>query len=96
MSGVRVPHRPPKTAHGYGALAQLVEQWPEEPRVAGSSPAGATIFIHAGVAQLIERFLAKEEAQGLSPCTRTKRELSSTSVLFLFAAKVMRGLISGV
>ena len=25
----------------------------------------------AGVAQLIERFLAKEEAQGLSPCTRT-------------------------
>ncbi len=29
-------------------------------------------IIFAGVAQLIERFLAKEEAQGLSPCTRTK------------------------
>jgi hypothetical protein len=27
---------------------------------------------YAGVAQLIERFLAKEEARGLSPLTRTK------------------------
>jgi hypothetical protein len=35
------------------------------------SPAGATRRNYAGVAQLIERFLAKEEAQGLSPCTRT-------------------------
>ena len=29
----------------YGALAQLVEQWLEEPRVAGSSPAGAPILV---------------------------------------------------
>lgn len=29
------------------------------------------MYIFAGVAQLIERFLAKEEVQGLSPCTRT-------------------------
>jgi hypothetical protein len=29
-------------AVGRGALAQLVEQWPEEPRVVGSSPTGAT------------------------------------------------------
>jgi hypothetical protein len=27
---------------------------------------------YAGGAQLIERFLAKEEVQGLSPCTRTR------------------------
>ena len=33
------------------------------------------IFIyHAGVAQLIERFLAMEEVQGLSPCTRTIKD----------------------
>ena len=25
-----------------GVLAQLVEQWPEEPRVVGSNPTGAT------------------------------------------------------
>jgi hypothetical protein len=30
-------------------------------------------FRRAGVAQLIERFLAKEEARGLSPLTRTIR-----------------------
>ncbi len=79
----RVPNQP-------GALAQLVEQWPEEPRVVGSNPTGATKFQttadrnqrtesplacpssvprllspeYAGVAQLLERFLAKEEAQG--------------------------------
>ena len=46
-----------------GEIAQLVEQWPEEPRVLGSSPSLAT-SIHAGVAQLLERFLAKEEVQG--------------------------------
>lgn len=32
-------------------------------------------YLHAGVAQSIERFLAKEEVQGLSPCTRTNLEL---------------------
>jgi hypothetical protein len=55
-----------------GSLAQLVEQRLEEPCVLGSSPRGATKNHHAGVAQLIERFLAKEEATGLSPVTRTK------------------------
>ena len=30
--------------HVDGHVAQLVEQRPEEPRVAGSSPAGTTIF----------------------------------------------------
>ncbi len=42
-----------------GSLAQLVEQRPEEPCVPSSSLGGAT---NAGVAQLLERFLAKEEA----------------------------------
>ena len=63
----------------YGAIAQLVEQRPEEPCGPGSSPGGATrnysiqefCFIQAGVAQLLERFLAKEEVAGSSPGTRT-------------------------
>lgn len=29
----------------YGVLAQLVEQWPEEPRVVGSIPTDATIYM---------------------------------------------------
>jgi hypothetical protein len=29
----------------YGALAQSVEQWPEEPRVVGSIPTGATMRV---------------------------------------------------
>jgi hypothetical protein len=31
-----------------------------------------TFTVHARLAQLIERFLAKEEATGLSPVSRTK------------------------
>ena len=59
-----------------GSLAQLVEQRPEEPCVPSSSLGGATntttasipiTFLqktpHAGLAQLLERFLAKEEAR---------------------------------
>lgn len=29
---------------GYGSVAQLVERWPEEPSVGGSSPPGPTII----------------------------------------------------
>lgn len=28
----------------YGSVAQLVEQWPEEPRAVGSTPTGTTIY----------------------------------------------------
>jgi hypothetical protein len=47
----------------HGSLAQLVEQRLEEPCVPGSSPGGATKKIYAGVAQPLERFLAKEEVE---------------------------------
>ena len=65
-----------RTFYMRGTLAQLVERRPEEPCVVGSIPTGATI-LRAGVAQLIERFLAKEEAPGLSPGTRTKDLIQS-------------------
>ena len=35
-----------------GSVAQLVEQRPEEPCVAGSSPAGTTIYRYGRLAQL--------------------------------------------
>ena len=43
-------------------------------------------YPHAGVAQLIERLLAKEEVQGLSPCTRTRNYLQKTpfGVFFVY------------
>ena len=44
-----------------------------------------SLTIYAGVAQLIERFLAKEEAQGLSPCTRTIQSVHR-KVGFLYGA----------
>ena len=50
----------PRPDRHYGSLAQLVEQRTENPRVAGSIPAGTTIqkiktendSLHGGVAQL--------------------------------------------
>jgi hypothetical protein len=54
---------------GLGPVAQLVEQRIENPRVDGSIPSQATISIqcstlcglieYAGLAQLVERYLAK-------------------------------------
>ena len=42
-----------------------------------------TIQIYAGLAQLIERFLAKEEAGGLSPPTRTNEKAQCTLDFFI-------------
>ena len=53
----------------FGSVAQLVEQWTENPRVAGSIPAEGTIF--AGLAHLVERHLAKVEVAGSSPVIRS-------------------------
>ena len=39
-----------------GSVAQLVEQRPEEPCVAGSSPAGTTIFVIKSPISAIFRF----------------------------------------
>ena len=55
-----------------GQIAQSVEQGTENPRVGGSIPSLTTKNkIYAGIAQLIERCLAKAEVAGLSPVSRS-------------------------
>ena len=51
------------------SVAQLVEQRTENPRVVGSIPTGGTI--HADLAHLVERDLAKVEVAGSSPVIRS-------------------------
>ena len=65
------------------SVAQLVEQRTENPRVAGSIPAGGTkvtpdglkgidsAVTYADVAHLVERHLAKVEVAGSSPVIRS-------------------------
>ena len=53
----------------FASVAQLVEQWTENPRVAGSTPAGGTNF--ADVAHLVERHLAKVEVASSSLVIRS-------------------------
>ena len=53
----------------FASVAQLVEQWTENPRVAGSTPAGGTNF--ADVAHLVERYLAKVEVASSSLVIRS-------------------------
>ena len=53
----------------YASVAQLVEQWTENPRVVGSIPTGGTKF--AGVAHPVERHLAKVEVASSSLVTRS-------------------------
>ena len=55
----------------YASVAQLVEQWTENPRVAGSIPAGGTKY--ADVAHLVERHLAKVEVASSSLVTRSRK-----------------------
>ena len=64
---------------GFAQIAQLVEQGTENPRVAGSIPAGGTNFpsillgkSNASVAHLVERHLAKVEVASSSLVTRSK------------------------
>ena len=52
------------------SVAQLVEQWTENPRVAGSIPAGGTKK-YADVAHLVERHLAKVEVASSSLVIRS-------------------------
>ena len=54
----------------YASVAQLVEQWTENPRVVGSIPTGGTK--DAGVAHPVERHLAKVEVASSSLVTRSK------------------------
>ena len=53
----------------HAQIAQLVEQWTENPRVAGSIPALGTIY--ADVAHLVERHLAKVEVASSSLVIRS-------------------------
>ena len=54
----------------FGQIAQSVEQRTENPRVGGSIPSLTT---NAGIAQLIERRLAKAKVTGLGPASRSIR-----------------------
>ena len=72
----------------YASVAQLVEQWTENPRVVGSIPTGGTKLvadvgieeirfrrsapINAGVAHPVERHLAKVEVASSSLVTRSR------------------------
>ena len=58
----------------FASVAQLVEQWTENPRVAGSTPAGGTNF--ADVAHLVERHLAKVEVASSSLVGRSNTKPS--------------------
>ena len=53
----------------FAPVAQLVEQWIENPRVVGSIPTGGTI--NAGVAHPVERHLAKVEVASSSLVARS-------------------------
>ena len=66
--------------HIFASVAQLVEQRTENPRVAGSIPAGGTN--RADVAHPVERHLAKVEVASSSLVTRSKKR-TPIGVLFL-------------
>ena len=53
----------------FASVAQLVEQWTENPRVVGSIPTGGTKY--ADVAHLVERHLAKVEVASSSLVIRS-------------------------
>ncbi len=72
----------------YASVAQLVEQWTENPRVVGSIPTGGTMLLtmpeskkfdsdgqyqDAGVAHPVERHLAKVEVASSSLVIRSKK-----------------------
>lgn len=62
----------------FGVVAQLGERRAGSAQVEGSSPSDSTTFrfkLHAGVAQLVEHFLAKEDVVGSSPITRSNPAL---------------------
>ena len=70
----------------YASVAQLVEQWTENPRVVGSIPTGGTKVpngnLDAGVAHPVERHLAKVEVASSSLVTRSKKIRNASRSLF--------------
>lgn len=49
-----------------GTIAQLVERWPEEPSVEGSTPSGSTLFVCSN-SSMVEFLFSKEGVVGSSP-----------------------------
>ncbi len=72
----------------YASVAQLVEQWTENPRVVGSIPTGGTTVPKrnrdAGVAHPVERHLAKVEVASSSLVTRSKKDKERTAFLISY------------
>ena len=72
----------------YASVAQLVEQWTENPRVVGSIPTGGTTVPlwnrDAGVAHPVERHLAKVEVASSSLVTRSKKDKERTAFLISY------------
>ena len=64
-------------------VAQLVEQWTENPRVVGSIPTGGTNKF-ADVAHRVERHLAKVEVASSSLVIRSKKIGTCNSKSFIF------------
>ena len=62
----------PHPGRQFASVAQLVEQGTENPRVIGSIPIGGTI--HAALAHLVERHLAKVEVASSSLVSRSKKQ----------------------
>ena len=71
-----------ETFSSYASVAQSVEQWTENPRVAGSIPAGGTKY--ADVAHLVERHLAKVEVASSSLVTRSKQIRNAIAFLISY------------
>ena len=67
----------------FASVAQLVEQWTENPRVAGSIPAGGTKY--ADVAHLVERHLAKVEVASSSLVIRSRKKEVIVSMTSFFS-----------
>ncbi len=69
----------------HASVAQLVEQWTENPRVVGSIPTGGTKY--ADVAHLVERHLAKVEVASSSLVIRSRKKTKSVDLVFSFYSK---------
>ena len=74
----------PVPGRHYASVAQLVEQWTENPRVAGSIPAGGTKC--ADVAHPVERHLAKVEVASSSLVSRSKHKTGYYYPVLLYGA----------
>ena len=71
-----------KCSARHASVAQLVEQWTENPRVVGSIPTGGTKY--ADVAHLVERHLAKVEVASSSLVIRSISNNLHWEVVFIF------------